>query len=548
MTASQVLDVAGAEPVRARFGFGDDELERITHWVDLAGDPLGLRRRPPQHLRPRRGLAPTPGRRAYAGSCWARRCPGSTTGRSSGTLPVDDVERRRPRARRPVRGARRPPPRLPRGRRVGRLGRRLDDRPGRRRPPAHRDTPGRRLAGGAVRPRAVPDRRRGGRLDDAAATGRRTRPAAPAAARTPDPLQLPHRHADGLHDGADALGPPPRGLPGRSRRRGVPAGRDRRRRRRPGPPTPHRRARPALRGPPAAPRRDRRGHRDAGHHLHRSRRAHRRGATARRAAGRAARRARPHRSRARAQPRRDPPPAAALRRGQLRRRRTAAGTTPSPSTGSRSPVRGQRAPTGPATAGARAHAPAGSRSPAGDVSLADLQDFFAHPVRGFFRRLRITKPYDADEVKDAIPITLDALEKWAVGDRPRRRRARWGRRRAVGEAPSRSAACCHPARSASGVLDEIVTVVRPLVLTALELRRGPPAHPRRRRRPRRAPVSSARSATSGATTSSPCPSPTWAPSTGWRRGSTRWPSPPGSPTRTGRPTPSASTAPGARSS
>ncbi len=37
MTASQVLDVAGAEPVRARFGFGDDELERITHWVDLAG-------------------------------------------------------------------------------------------------------------------------------------------------------------------------------------------------------------------------------------------------------------------------------------------------------------------------------------------------------------------------------------------------------------------------------------------------------------------------------------------------------------------------------
>ena len=52
-----------------------------------------------------------------------------------------------------------------------------------------------------------------------------------------------------------------------------------------------------------------------------------------------------------------------------------------------------------------------------DVSLADLQDFFAHPVRGFFRRLRIARPYDADEVKDAIPITLDALEKWAVGDR-----------------------------------------------------------------------------------------------------------------------------------
>ena len=51
-----------------------------------------------------------------------------------------------------------------------------------------------------------------------------------------------------------------------------------------------------------------------------------------------------------------------------------------------------------------------------DVSLADLHDFFAHPVRGFFRRLRIARPYDADVVKDAIPITLDALERWAVGD------------------------------------------------------------------------------------------------------------------------------------
>ena len=60
--------------------------------------------------------------------------------------------------------------------------------------------------------------------------------------------------------------------------------------------------------------------------------------------------------------------------------------------------------------------PAPSGPPA-DLSLADLQEFFAHPVRGFFRRLRISRSYDADEVKDAIPISLDALEKWAVGDR-----------------------------------------------------------------------------------------------------------------------------------
>ena len=68
MTASQVLDVAGAEPVRARFGFGDDELERITHWVDVSRDPLGLRRRPPRHLRPRRARRQHLGRRATAGA------------------------------------------------------------------------------------------------------------------------------------------------------------------------------------------------------------------------------------------------------------------------------------------------------------------------------------------------------------------------------------------------------------------------------------------------------------------------------------------------
>ncbi|WP_336275960.1 hypothetical protein [Nocardioides sp. B-3] len=42
-------------------------------------------------------------------------------------------------------------------------------------------------------------------------------------------------------------------------------------------------------------------------------------------------------------------------------------------------------------------------------------------MQGFLRRrLRITGPYDADEVKDAIPITLDALEQWAAGDHRRR--------------------------------------------------------------------------------------------------------------------------------
>lgn len=55
---------------------------------------------------------------------------------------------------------------------------------------------------------------------------------------------------------------------------------------------------------------------------------------------------------------------------------------------------------------------------AGDVSLAELKAFFAHPVRTFCRsRLEVTAPLDPEDVLDAIPIDLDGLEKWGVGDR-----------------------------------------------------------------------------------------------------------------------------------
>ncbi len=53
-----------------------------------------------------------------------------------------------------------------------------------------------------------------------------------------------------------------------------------------------------------------------------------------------------------------------------------------------------------------------------DVALADLQSFFAHPVRAFLRsRLDVSAPLAAEETSDAIPIDLDALEKWGLGDR-----------------------------------------------------------------------------------------------------------------------------------
>ncbi|MDQ3359459.1 MAG: exodeoxyribonuclease V subunit gamma, partial [Actinomycetota bacterium] len=54
----------------------------------------------------------------------------------------------------------------------------------------------------------------------------------------------------------------------------------------------------------------------------------------------------------------------------------------------------------------------------GDVSLADLQDFFAKPIRHFLRhRLDVSSPLEAEQTRDAMPITLDGLEKWDVGDR-----------------------------------------------------------------------------------------------------------------------------------
>ena len=412
---------AGARPLRLR-----RRRARAHHPLGRRRrDPLGLRRRPPQHASGSAASRPTPGPRACTGSCWAPRCPGSTTGRcpapcpstTSATATSSSVGRF--------------------AELVDRLHTFLDGAES-----AVSVTDWTRALGDAVhRLTTTPTTdvwqvaqfdRELSRID--AGAGDSTTLLRQADVRAllrqrlrgrAHPLQLPHRHADGLHDGADAVGPAPRGLPGRSRRRGVPACCDRRRRRRPGPPTPHGRARPAGGGPPAAPRRDRRGHRQARHHLHRSWRAHRRGATARRAPGRAARRARPHRSRAGAQPRRDPPPAAALRRGQLRRRAPA---------GRRRlhlrPVRARgregsaRRPLRPSGCSCPRRCRSRSRRPT-DVSLADLQDFFAHPVRGILPPAAHRQALRRRRGEGLHPDHPRRAREVGRGRPPRRRGARW---------------------------------------------------------------------------------------------------------------------------
>ena len=55
--------------------------------------------------------------------------------------------------------------------------------------------------------------------------------------------------------------------------------------------------------------------------------------------------------------------------------------------------------------------------PTGDVELADLLRFFKHPVEGFFRELDYTLPWEVDGIEDAMPVEIDALQKWSIGDR-----------------------------------------------------------------------------------------------------------------------------------
>ena len=52
-----------------------------------------------------------------------------------------------------------------------------------------------------------------------------------------------------------------------------------------------------------------------------------------------------------------------------------------------------------------------------DVELAELVRFFNDPIKGYFRALDYTLPWDVDGVSDEMPVDIDALEEWTVGDR-----------------------------------------------------------------------------------------------------------------------------------
>ncbi|HWJ82561.1 MAG TPA: exodeoxyribonuclease V subunit gamma [Nocardioides sp.] len=53
-----------------------------------------------------------------------------------------------------------------------------------------------------------------------------------------------------------------------------------------------------------------------------------------------------------------------------------------------------------------------------DVSLEDLLAFYRSPVRGFFRdRLDLALPREDEPLSDGLPVEIDSLAQWSVGDR-----------------------------------------------------------------------------------------------------------------------------------
>jgi len=139
---------------------------------------------------------------------------------------------------------------------------------------------------------------------------------------------------------------------------------------------------------------------------------------------------------------------------------------------------------GAALAGARAAVAERAPAPAlldgplpargsGDVQLEELLAFYRSPVRGFFRdRLNLALPRDEEPLTDALPVEIDSLAQWAVGDRvlrdllagvepDRARQQEWRR----GELP--------PGWLGWRILTEVAGRAEPLAAEGLRLRTQP---------------------------------------------------------------------------
>ncbi|MFD4355352.1 exodeoxyribonuclease V subunit gamma [Nocardia sp. NPDC058518] len=113
-------------------------------------------------------------------------------------------------------------------------------------------------------------------------------------------------------------------------------------------------------------------------------------------------------------------------------------------------------------------------APVADVALAELISFAEHPVRAFlWQRLGLRVPEESEDIADQLPIELDGLAKWDLGERMLTARltgadpaglraAEWRR----GTLP--------PFSFGAKVLDEVEGTVDTLVRTALPDYEAPP--------------------------------------------------------------------------
>ena len=110
------------------------------------------------------------------------------------------------------------------------------------------------------------------------------------------------------------------------------------------------------------------------------------------------------------------------------------------------------------------------------LQLDELVRFVEHPVRAFLRRrLGLYLGERGDDLDDALPIDLDALEKWGVGDRLLQARLAGTDADRAAEA-ERSRGLLPPESLADKILDDICQEVDQLATAVIARGGGGPAH------------------------------------------------------------------------
>ena len=106
------------------------------------------------------------------------------------------------------------------------------------------------------------------------------------------------------------------------------------------------------------------------------------------------------------------------------------------------------------------------------VELDDLIGFVEHPVRAFLRqRVRVLPPGENDEPDDALPVELDGLASWKVGDRLLADRLAGAPPQAVARAETLRGDL-PPGGIGGRILTEVGGRVEPLVALAASVRTG----------------------------------------------------------------------------